>query len=124
MVREDAEELKEILAVVSAEIPKLLTAISESIFSPGQTEQYAQAVADFYKSLREAGMDEKQAFELTQRFMDRTNFAAMIQEVIAGKGIKIKKGAGREDISSAVEEAVKGKIREKLREKGIESDEE
>lgn len=113
---EDAEEVREILSVVSTEIPKLLNAISEAIFNPEQTEQYAKAVADFYTRLKEAGMEEEQAFHLTQRFMDRTNFAAMIQDVIGGKGISFGKRGGRrrEDVGEAVEEAVKERIKERL----------
>ncbi len=124
----DVDELKEVLSVVSTEIPKLLTAISESLFNAEQTGQYAQAVADFYKSLREAGMNEEQAFELTQGFMDKTNFAAMIQEIVGGRGplrklAKARHEAG-EDIGAAIEDAVKEKIKEKFEEKGSVGDEE
>ncbi|MEE9237306.1 MAG: hypothetical protein V3U52_05915 [Thermoplasmata archaeon] len=121
---EDAKELKEVLSVVSTEIPKLLKALSETLFGSEQTANYAKAVADFYKSLREAEMEEGQAFELTKQFMNKTNFAAMIKEFIGkkggpGKGIEID-----QDIGSSIEEAVKEKIKEKFKEKGLESDEE
>lgn len=121
----DAEEVKEILSVVSTEIPKLLSAISESLFNAEQTAQYAKSVADFYKSLREAGMEDEQAFLLTQQFMDKTNFAAMIQDVLSGKGFKFKgrkHGKGREGIGEAIEGAVEKKIKEQFEE--TESDEE
>lgn len=115
-VVEDAEEIREILSVVSTEIPKLLNAISESIFNPEQTEQYAVAVADFYSRLKQAGMEDDMAVRLTEQFMDRTNFAAMIQELIGGRGIHI---GGRGDRSSgevkrAVEKAVREKVKEEL----------
>lgn len=119
----DAQEVKEILSVVSTEIPKLLSAISETLFNAEQTGQYAKAVADFYKSLREAGMDDEQAFLLTQQFMDKTNLAAMIQDVLGGKGFKVKHkhGKGGEDIGEAIEKAVEERIKEKFGES--ESDE-
>ncbi len=94
------------------------------MFNAEQTAQYAKSVADFYKSLREAGMDEEQAFLLTQQFMDKTNLAAMIQDVLGGKGFKFggrKRGKG-EDVGEAIEKVVKEKIREKFGE--AESDEE
>ncbi len=112
----DAEEVKEILSVVSTEIPKLLSAISDTLFNAEQTEQYAKAVADFYKNIKEAGMNDEQAFLLTQQFMDKTNFAAMIQDVLGGKGFKVKhrRGKGGEELGKAIEEAVAEKIKEKF----------
>ncbi len=118
MAATDAEEVKEILSVISTEIPKLLSAISETLFNAEQTEQYAKAVADFYQRLTEAGMDQEQAFLLTQQFMDKTNFAAMIQDVLGSKGFKFKGGKRRKDqeIGEAIEEAVKEKIKERFEE--------
>ncbi len=46
--------------------------------------------------------------------MDRTNFAAMIQEVIGGKGISFGRRGRRHEVEGAVEKAVKERIKEKL----------
>ena len=116
MVDEDVEELREILSVVSSEVPKLLKALSESLFGPEQTASYAKAVSEFYKSLREAGMEEEQAFELTKEFMDRTNLAALVQEVLGGR-----EGQGAE---GSLETLIKERIREKLEDRGLEVEEE
>lgn len=116
----DAEEVREILSVVSTEIPKLLTAISQTLFSPEATGQYAKAVADFYKSLREAGMDDSQAYELTKEFMDKTNFAAMIQEVIGhrGRGRRAEEEPAVAEVEEAIKERIKAKLGETDRESG------
>jgi hypothetical protein len=116
---EDAEEIREILSVVSTEIPKLLTAISDSLFGAEQTGKYAEAVADFYKSLREAGMDENKAFELTKEFMDRSNLVGMIQEMIGKADWSDHKET---DWESEIEKKVKRKIKEKLDDKDFEID--
>ena len=55
--KHDAQEVKEILGVVSTEIPKLLEAISSSMYSKENAENLAKSVASFYKSMKEAGMD-------------------------------------------------------------------
>ncbi len=122
MVTEDVEEMKEMLSFISAEIPKLLTALTESLFGGEQTSRYAEAVSDFYKSLREAGMSETEAFELTKAFMDKTNLAALIQNLI---GTKRDPGAKMErEIGTSIEESIKEKIKRKFEEKGTKSDEE
>ncbi len=111
MADKDAEEIREILSAVSSEIPKLLTAISDSLWGAEQTGKFAEAVSDFYKSIREAGMDEEKAFELTKEFMDRSNLAGMIQDLIS----KADWSQHREgDWESEIEKKVKRKIKERL----------
>ncbi|MFQ5907596.1 MAG: hypothetical protein ACE5JE_02025 [Thermoplasmata archaeon] len=119
MAGEDAEEIQAILSVVSTEVPKLLTAISESLFGAEQTGKYAEAVADFYKSLREAGMDEDKAFELTKQFMDRSNLVGMIQEMIGKADWSEHKDT---DWQSEIEKRVKKKIQDKLSDEDFEID--
>ncbi|MEE9592567.1 MAG: hypothetical protein V3W28_03185 [Thermoplasmata archaeon] len=119
MADTDAEEIQAILSVVSTEIPKLLTAISDSLFGAEQTGKYAEAVSDFYKSLREAGMDENKAFELTKQFMDRSNLVGMIQEMIGKTDWSEHKET---DWESEIEKKVKKKIKEELDNKEFEID--
>jgi len=83
--KHDAQEVKEILGVVSTEIPKLLEAISSSMYSKENAENLAKSVASFYKSMKEAGMDDKQAFEMTQKFMANFSLGGMIGQVFQGK---------------------------------------
>ena len=81
----DANEIKEILEVVSEKIPALLNSLTDVLYGAQQAEKYGKAVAGFYKSLKDAGMTEAQAYELTKQYMSSLNFPAMIGEAISGK---------------------------------------
>ncbi len=80
----DAKEIKEILGVVSTEIPKLLDSISKTLYNPQNAESLGKSVAEFYKQMREAGMDEKQAYDMTQKFMANFSMGSMISEMLGG----------------------------------------
>jgi len=85
----DAEELKEVLAVVSTEIPKLLESISTQMYKPENAESMGKSIATFYKQLKDAGMNDKQAYELTQQYMTNFSLGGMIGKVFQG-GMKQK----------------------------------
>ncbi|MFQ6012900.1 MAG: hypothetical protein ACE5LS_04580 [Thermoplasmata archaeon] len=119
MADSDIEEVREILTWVSSEVPKLLNAISDSLFGAEQTGKYAEAVSEFYTNLREAGMDEDKAFKLTKVFMDRTNLAGMLQELFnQGEWTGHRRG----DWESKIEKKVKRKIKETLEDEDFEID--
>jgi hypothetical protein len=115
---EDAQEVKEILEVVADKVPKLLNDITEALFSAEKSEAFGMAVAKFYKSMIEAGMDEEKAFELTQKFMDSSSPGGMISKAISGigggGGINIGGGQGHDDIGDEIEKKVKEKIARKF----------
>jgi hypothetical protein len=104
----DAEEVKEILTVVSEKIPALLNSLTDVLYGKEQAAKYGQAVAGFYQSLKEAGMTDDQAFELTQQYMSSLNIPGMIGKAMSG-GI----GGGEED---DIGEAIKLKIKRKIEE--------
>lgn len=83
--KHDAEEIKEILGVVSTEIPKLLESISTMLYKKENAEQFGMSVAQFYKQMKDAGMDEKQAYELTQEFMDNFSIGGMLGTIMRGQ---------------------------------------
>lgn len=108
----DAQEVKEILEAVSEHVPKLLNEITEALFSPEKSEQFGEAVAKFYKSMIDAGMDEEKAFQLTQKFMDSSSPGSMISQAIGGSF----GGHGRDDdeLGDEIEKKVKVKIARKF----------
>lgn len=112
---EDPEKLKEILSVVSTEIPKLIEAISKTMYNTENAQNMAKAVAEFYKSMKDAGMNEKQAYELTQEFMGSFSIGGMISKAIGG-------ASRGDDIDEFVEEKIKKRIKEKLEEKSKDDD--
>lgn len=89
--KHDAKEVKEILEAVSTEIPKLLESISNSMYNQQNAENLAKSVAAFYKQMKDAGMDDKQAYELTQKFMGSFSLGGMIGQVFQGKPWERKK---------------------------------
>jgi hypothetical protein len=82
--KHDAQEVKEVLEVVSVEIPKLLESISNVIYKAENAEVMGKSIAAFYKQMKEAGMDDKQAFELTQQYMKSFSLGGMISSAIGG----------------------------------------
>jgi hypothetical protein len=90
----DAKEMKEILGVVSVEIPKLLESISNMIYNKDNAENFGKSVAVFYKQMVDAGMDQKQAFELTQKYMANFSMGGMLGQVIGGAA---KRSSDKED---------------------------
>jgi hypothetical protein len=84
--KQDAKEVKEILEVVSVEIPKLLESISNVIYKAENAEVMGKSIAAFYKQMKDAGMDEKQAFELTQQYMKSFSLGGMISSAMGGMG--------------------------------------
>jgi len=76
---EDAESVKELLDVVSDRIPTLITDIQEAVYSPEQSRQMALSVAEFHKTLVEAGMPERDASALTITHMQNLQHTMMRQ---------------------------------------------
>ena len=101
----DAEKLKEILAVVSTEIPKLVEAITKTMYNQENAENMAKSVAQFYKSMKDAGMEEEQAYALTRQFMSSFSVGGLISKAIEG-------GRGGED---EIEKEIKKRIKAKLK---------
>jgi hypothetical protein len=112
----DAKEVKEILEAVSATVPKLLNEITEALFSAEKSEAFGTAVAKFYKSMIDAGMNEERAFELTEKFMDSSSPGGMISKVLGDSGgINFGgKSSSDDDIGDEIEKKVKAKIARKF----------
>lgn len=75
----DPEKIKEILNVVSEKIPGLLKELSSVLYGTSQAKQFGIAVATFYKELKDSGMTDDQAFELTSQYMSTLNLGQMIR---------------------------------------------
>lgn len=111
----DAEEVKEILEVVSEKIPALLNSLTDVLYGKDQATKYAQAVAGFYKALKDSGMTDEQAFALTEAYMSNLNIPGMIGKAMGGKEKKIKIHTGEgNDIGREIEAAVKEKLKKEL----------
>ena len=121
----DAKEIREILDVVGEKIPKLLNDLTDVLYGKEQSQKYGTAVAGFYKSLTDAGMTDAQAFQLTQQYMGTLNIGNAIASAIGNEG---RHGHGGDDdddeeMGNDIKKAINIKIKNKLKEKGLDSEE-
>jgi len=109
---EDVEELREILSVVSKEVPALIKGIIGGVFSEEAGRDMGKAAAAFYKELKEAGMPEETAVRMTENYISVfTSLGDMMKKAISGG--KIIKG---EEIGEEISRRIKEKLTEELRE--------
>ncbi|RLI21329.1 hypothetical protein DRO54_04000 [Candidatus Bathyarchaeota archaeon] len=111
---EEAEEVKEILSVVSKEIPALIKGIIASVFSEEAGRNMGKAAAAFYKELKESGMPDEVAIKMTENYIS----------VFTSLGDLMKKFTSGKEKSTKLEKEIEKKIREKLAEKGLLEEEE
>jgi len=63
------EEISGILAAVSKELLGLVKGILNALFSPEAAADMGNAVATFYKTLKEGGIPEDQALSMTKDYL-------------------------------------------------------
>lgn len=101
--RQSPENIKEILGVVSAEVPSLIKNILSSVFSEDAGRSMGKAAAAYYKELKNGGLPEPVAVKLTEDYMRTfTSLGDMLRS--AGRGGW--SGKHREDISEEVERKI------------------
>jgi len=106
----EAEEVKEILGVVSTEIPALIKGIISAVFSEEAGKSMGRAAAAFYNELKESGMPEDVAVKMTENYI---GVFTSLGDLLKGA----EKLGGKEHISSELEEEIAKKIKEKIAEK-------
>ncbi len=106
--REDAEEVKEILSVVSKEIPALIRGIIGSVFSEEAGRDMGRAAAAFYSELKEGGMPEDVAVKMTENYIGTFTSLGDVLKSMTGK---------RSHTSGDIQKIVKERLEEKLAEK-------
>ncbi|MDH5794198.1 MAG: hypothetical protein OEZ18_06530 [Candidatus Bathyarchaeota archaeon] len=116
---EDAEELREVLGVVSKEVPALIKGIIASVFSEEAGRDMGKAAAAFYKELKEAGMPEETAVKMTENYISVfTSISDVMKKAVSGE----HKAKG-EDIGEEISRKIKEKLAEKHREEEEEDEE-
>jgi len=116
----DAEEVKEILGVVSKEVPGLIKGLISSVFSEEAGREMGKAAAAFYKQLKEAGMPEETAVRMTEDYMGTfTSLGSMIKNVSIGD----RKHEGKHDLSERISREVEEKLKAKHHDEGDEEEE-
>lgn len=114
----EAAQVKEILGVVSSEVPALIKSLLSSVFSEEAGRNMGKAAAAYYKELKNGGLPEQVAVKLTEDYMRTfTSIGDMLRGSIGG-------GRHSEKAKDAVGDEIERRIREKLGKRGKESEEE
>jgi hypothetical protein len=104
------ENIKEILNVVSSEVPALVKNLLGSVFSEEAGRNMGKAAAAYYKEMKAGGLPEQVAVKLTEDYM----------RTFSSIGDMLRSGGKGDDRGKEVER----KIREKMAEKGHGDEEE
>ena len=77
----DPENLKELLSVVSTEVPTMIKSILNTVFSEEAGRNMGKAAAAYYKELKAGGLPDEVAVKLTQEYMQTfTSFGSMLRQ--------------------------------------------
>ena len=78
----EAQEVKEILSVVSSEVPALIKGLIASVFSEEAGRNMGKGAAAYYKSLKEGGLPEDVAVKMTQDYVQTfTSFGEVFKNI-------------------------------------------
>lgn len=101
--KQDPEELRQILDVVSEKVPKLLSELSDSlpkllggvrdtIYSQEAGKNMGKAIATFYKELKDGGIPEDLALKMTKDYAQSLD----LSKILSSKG-GININAGKDE---------------------------
>ena len=82
----EPENIKEILSVVSSEVPSLIKSILASVFSEEAGRNMGKAAAAYYKELKDGGLPEQVAVKMTEEYMRTfTSLGYMLRSARKGR---------------------------------------
>src|SRR2546427_8877957 len=96
--RTNAEEMKELLGLFSEKVPALLNSLTDVLYGKASAEKYGQAVSNFYRTLKDSGMTDDQAYRLTEQYMSSLNLGKIIEAGGSERGRPPGSEGGREEI--------------------------
>src|SRR6266571_2634986 len=112
---EDAEEVREILSVVSEKVPALIKGLMSSVFSADSARDMGKAAATYYSELKAGGIPDDVAVQMTKEYIGTfSKISDFIKTASRGTS-----GRDDEDMSSIGREinvAVKKRLRKELKE--------
>lgn len=113
--KQDVEEVRELLSVVSKEVPSLIKGIVGSVFSEDAGRNMGKAAAAFYKELKDAGMPEETAVRMTENYVSVFTSLSDVLKGIGGKGTIKMSTEGDKEIGEEISKRIKEKLAEKHR---------
>jgi hypothetical protein len=82
----EPKDIKELLGVVSTEIPTMIKSILSTVFSEEAGRNMGKAAAAYYKELKAGGLPEEVAIKMTEQYMQTfTNIGQMFQNARWGR---------------------------------------
>jgi hypothetical protein len=128
---EEAEEIKQILGVVSTEVPGLIKSIIAAVFSEEAGKNMGKAAAAFYKELKESGMPDAVAVKMTENYIGVFTSLSDIMKKAGAGGINLNMDKGKhhehggvaDEVGSEVERRVKQRLAERQKEEEDEEEE-
>ena len=80
-LREVAEVLPELFGALNESIPKLISGLIGSVYSPESAGNMAKGIGQFYSNLIAEGIPEDVALEMTKKFVSALDFGKLIDMV-------------------------------------------
>jgi len=77
------DDLKEVLGVVSEEVPGLLRGLRDLVYSKEAAKSMAESVATFYSTLVDSGIDKDEAMKMASGYMIN------LRDLVSTKNINI-----------------------------------
>ncbi len=76
-----AEALPELFAAINESVPKLISGLIGSIYSPEAAGNIAAGIGKFYRNLLEEGIPEDVALDMTKKFVGALDFGKIMNMV-------------------------------------------
>ncbi|MFW9961768.1 MAG: hypothetical protein ACFFDV_12170 [Candidatus Thorarchaeota archaeon] len=80
-LREVAQALPELFGALNDAIPKLISGLIGSVYSPEAAGNMAAGIGKFYKNLIEEGIPEEIALDMTRKFVGALDFTKLMSMV-------------------------------------------
>ncbi len=113
------DDLKEVLSVVSTEVPGLIKSILSSVFSEEAGKSMGKAAAAYYKELKDGGLPEQVAVKMTEDYMKTfTNLSEMLRSTGRHGGAK------DDELGEEIEKKVRDRVRERMQREERKNEEE
>ncbi|TFG94415.1 hypothetical protein E4H12_15215 [Candidatus Thorarchaeota archaeon] len=80
-LREVAEVLPQLFGALNDSIPKLISGLIASVYSPESAGNMAKGIGQFYSNLVAEGIPEEVALDMTKKFVGALDFSKLISMV-------------------------------------------
>jgi len=94
-LREVAEVLPQLFGALNDSIPKLISGLIASVYSPESAGNMAKGIGQFYSNLIAEGIPEAVALDMTKKFVSALDFSKLISMVSDDASVKSKRKVKR-----------------------------